>query len=54
MAHVGPAADIERITVFGAGLMGAGIAQVAAQAGISVTLADVTEEALSCVPPSPP
>ena len=34
------------VAVVGAGLMGAGIAQVAAQAGWSVTLRDVTEDAL--------
>ncbi len=36
--------SIERITVVGAGQMGAGIAQVAAQAGLKVTLTDLTME----------
>ncbi|OLB78290.1 MAG: 3-hydroxybutyryl-CoA dehydrogenase [Actinobacteria bacterium 13_2_20CM_2_71_6] len=36
-----------RLAVVGAGLMGAGIAQVAAQAGWEVTLRDLTSEALS-------
>jgi 3-hydroxybutyryl-CoA dehydrogenase len=36
----------DRIAVIGAGLMGSGIAQVAATAGIAVTLRDVTAEAL--------
>ena len=35
-----------KIAVVGAGLMGSGIAQVAAQAGHEVTLRDVTEDAL--------
>jgi 3-hydroxybutyryl-CoA dehydrogenase len=35
---------IERLAVVGAGQMGAGIAQVAAQAGVEVTLADATPE----------
>ncbi|HEX8908384.1 MAG TPA: 3-hydroxyacyl-CoA dehydrogenase NAD-binding domain-containing protein, partial [Anaeromyxobacteraceae bacterium] len=35
---------IERMAVVGAGQMGAGIAQVAAQAGIDVVLADATPE----------
>jgi 3-hydroxybutyryl-CoA dehydrogenase len=37
----------KQLTVIGAGLMGSGIAQVSAQAGYTVTLRDVTEEALS-------
>ncbi|KAE8539394.1 hypothetical protein D1P53_004494 [Cryptococcus gattii VGV] len=37
---------VERLTVFGAGLMGAGIAQVGAQNGLKVILADVTDKAL--------
>ena len=35
---------IERIAVVGAGQMGAGIAQVAAQAGLSVVLADASAD----------
>ncbi|BDG07625.1 3-hydroxyacyl-CoA dehydrogenase family protein [Anaeromyxobacter paludicola] len=35
---------IERVAVIGAGQMGGGIAQVAAQAGLSVVLADATPE----------
>lgn len=35
--------SIERVAVVGAGQMGAGIAQVAAQAGLSVTLSDQAE-----------
>jgi 3-hydroxybutyryl-CoA dehydrogenase len=38
---------IERVVVVGAGQMGAGIAQVAAAAGMSVTLVDVGEEQLA-------
>ncbi|MCX9191891.1 3-hydroxybutyryl-CoA dehydrogenase [Carbonactinospora thermoautotrophica] len=36
----------KKLAVIGAGLMGSGIAQVAAQAGYEVTLRDVTDEAL--------
>lgn len=36
--------DIQKITVIGAGTMGHGIAQVAAQAGYTVALVDVSEE----------
>src|SRR5262245_28088868 len=36
-----------RLAVVGAGLMGSGIAQVAAQAGWDVTMRDVSEEALA-------
>ena len=36
--------SMERITVVGAGQMGAGIAQVAAQAGLAVTLSDLSME----------
>ncbi|WP_405011552.1 3-hydroxyacyl-CoA dehydrogenase family protein [Kitasatospora sp. NBC_01539] len=39
-------APTQRIAVIGAGLMGAGIAQVSAQAGYPVVLRDVTEAAL--------
>ncbi len=37
---------IEKIQVVGAGQMGSGIAQVAAQAGLNVRLTDVDEETL--------
>ncbi|WNI18126.1 3-hydroxyacyl-CoA dehydrogenase family protein [Actinacidiphila sp. ITFR-21] len=37
----------KKLAVIGAGLMGSGIAQVAAQAGYEVTLRDVTDEALA-------
>jgi 3-hydroxybutyryl-CoA dehydrogenase len=40
------AAVSKKLAVIGAGLMGSGIAQVAAQAGYVVTLRDVTEDAL--------
>lgn len=40
---VGP---IERVAVVGAGLMGAGIAQVLALAGLTVTINDLSEDAL--------
>ena len=36
---------VERMAVVGAGQMGAGIAQLAAQAGIDVVLADATARA---------
>lgn len=39
--------DVRTLTVFGAGSMGSGIAQVAAQAGIKVTMTDLNENALS-------
>ncbi len=38
---------IEKIAVIGAGTMGHGIAQIAAQAGYQITLEDVTEEFVS-------
>jgi 3-hydroxybutyryl-CoA dehydrogenase len=38
--------DIRKVMVVGSGLMGSGIAQVCAQAGIEVALTDVNEEAL--------
>ncbi|EIW71994.1 hypothetical protein TREMEDRAFT_24464 [Tremella mesenterica DSM 1558] len=37
---------VEKLTVFGAGLMGAGIAQVGAQNGFKVILSDITDKAL--------
>ena len=36
--------DIQRMAVVGAGQMGSGIAQVAAQAGVSVLLTDASAE----------
>jgi 3-hydroxybutyryl-CoA dehydrogenase len=41
-----PVPDIKRIGVIGAGQMGAGIAQVAAEAGYDVRLSDVSRQAL--------
>ncbi|KZO93584.1 3-hydroxyacyl-CoA dehyrogenase [Calocera viscosa TUFC12733] len=38
---------VNNMTVFGGGLMGAGIAQVASQHGIKVTLCDLTDQALA-------
>ena len=38
--------EIQRVFIAGAGLMGSGIAQVCAQAGIAVTLTDVSGAAL--------
>lgn len=37
---------VEKVQIVGAGQMGSGIAQVAAQAGLAVHLADVNEKAL--------
>jgi 3-hydroxybutyryl-CoA dehydrogenase len=39
--------SIERVGVVGAGLMGAGIAEVAAKAGTDVTVCDINEAAVS-------
>jgi 3-hydroxybutyryl-CoA dehydrogenase len=47
MAEDAPKAEPIRLVVVGAGLMGSGIAQVAAVAGHAVVLRDVTTEALS-------
>lgn len=38
--------DIQKVMVVGSGLMGSGIAQVCAQAGIDVVVSDVSEKAL--------
>jgi 3-hydroxybutyryl-CoA dehydrogenase len=45
--HVVPVTVPQRLGVIGAGTMGAGIAQVAAQAGLSVMLYDVADAALA-------
>ncbi|MGH3341510.1 MAG: 3-hydroxyacyl-CoA dehydrogenase family protein [Carbonactinosporaceae bacterium] len=47
MGSTGSTGSLGKLAVVGAGLMGSGIAQVAAQAGYEVTLRDVTEEALA-------
>jgi len=39
--------SVEKILVIGSGLMGSGIAQVCAQAGIQVGLHDVSKDALN-------
>ena len=39
--------SIERVGVVGAGLMGAGIAEVAAKAGTDVTVCDINEAAVA-------
>src|SRR4029453_13968852 len=39
-----PPTEVKRLGVLGAGVMGAGIAYVSAQAGIDVTLIDTTDE----------
>lgn len=41
-----PMRDVRRVLVVGSGLMGSGIAQVAAQAGFEVDLIDTSEGAL--------
>ena len=41
-----PVSGTQRVAVIGAGLMGSGIAQVAATAGLQVTLRDITDQAL--------
>jgi 3-hydroxybutyryl-CoA dehydrogenase len=38
--------DIQNVMIVGSGLMGSGIAQVCAQAGVSVILNDVSRPAL--------
>lgn len=43
----GPGAGVKTVVVFGAGLMGAGIAQIAAQAGYTVHLVDVNDKAIA-------
>ncbi|KAG5458610.1 MAG: nad binding 3-hydroxyacyl-CoA dehydrogenase [Olpidium bornovanus] len=45
-AGVGAAQPVKNVVVVGSGLMGAGIAQVAAQSGLSVTMCDVSAEAV--------
>jgi 3-hydroxybutyryl-CoA dehydrogenase len=41
-----PVSGTQRVAVIGAGLMGSGIAQVAAAAGLDVVLRDITDQAL--------
>ena len=41
------AGPIKTIAVYGSGLMGAGIAQVASQAGLNVAMVDLNSEALA-------
>jgi len=42
-----PMASVNHVTVIGGGLMGSGIVQVTAQAGINVTMVDMSEELLN-------
>ncbi|MHB1539157.1 MAG: 3-hydroxyacyl-CoA dehydrogenase family protein [Solirubrobacteraceae bacterium] len=46
IAQLLPASEIERVAVVGGGVMGNGIAQVVASAGLSVTLVDIDAGAL--------
>lgn len=39
--------DVKRLAVFGAGSMGSGIAQTAAQGGVKVTIIDTNDKALA-------
>src|SRR5262249_61297569 len=45
-SHAAPAPQVRRVGVVGAGVMGAGIAQLAAFRGLEVVVQEVSEEAL--------